>query len=480
MAIPLPGFLGPAYRSASRTADDELLENWFLEKNESPNAPNPWCMLPTPGFELFASVSQAPGRAPFYQRGRAFFVAGFAFYELFTDGSTTQRGTVAADTNPATICANGDAGDQLFITSGGVAYNYDLTSNTLSVTGVGGTTAIMGGFLSARFIYLDPNTGAFYASALYDGTTWDPSFVAQSQSGNPWRAMVVTPDGLIRLLGEFSGEAWADQGSAPFPFSKISNADIEFGIVSSFAFSVDTTITWVAQNAQGRGIVVRAPGYGPERISTHAIETTIQGYATLDGTISLGYQENGHSFSAFTFPDEATWVFDQTSALWHRRTFWDVSSGAVQAKPWRPSWVMQAFNKTLVGDRFTGDIFEMKSSFYSDVDGSVIRRVRQPPRYAVEQRLVTIDNMQVVMDVGNGLSNGQYTEPKLMLQVSRDGGKTFPIERWSSTGPIGAWDTRVRWNNLGQSRNHVFRYVATDPVPWKISECYINQRVGNF
>lgn len=472
-----PGFLGPAYQSASYVADAEVLRNWYLEKNESPGAPQPFAMFPTPGFSTFASVSQAPIRGEFYQNGRAFFVAGFAFYELFSDGTTTQRGTVTADTNPVTINANGDAGEQLWITSGGVGYVYDLNTNTLTISGVPGTTVTMGGFLSGRFLYLDADSGAFYASALYDGSTWDASMVAQSESGDPWRALIVTPDDLIRLIGETTGEAWANQGTSPFPFSKVQEASIPFGIAASFAWTVDTAINWLAQSKQGRGIVVRAPGYGPDRISTHAIEHFIQGYSDISDATAFCYQENGHAFTTFTFPTpDQSWTFDSSIGLWHQRDYWNTLTATSMA--YRPGCSMDAFGKLLVGDRLTGTIYEMSSAFYSDVDGAAIRRMRQPPRFSVDQKRVTIENLQLVMDVGQGLVTGQGTDPQVMLRCSHDGGQTFGNERMASAGAMGRWGTRVRWNQCGQARNFVPQFTATDPVPWRITDCLMTARVG--
>jgi len=46
-----PGLVGPAYQSSSPMAVSERLVNLMIEKNETPNAPSPYCLLPTPGFE---------------------------------------------------------------------------------------------------------------------------------------------------------------------------------------------------------------------------------------------------------------------------------------------------------------------------------------------------------------------------------------------------------------------------------------------
>jgi len=477
-----PGFLGPASAGQSYMADHEVCRNWYLEKNESPNAPQPYALLPTPGVTRIASVSQAPIRGVFAQHGRAFFVAGFAFYELLYDSvteawSTTNRGTVNADGNPVTISANGDAGDQLWITSGGVGYVYDLTTNLLSAQGVGGTTVSMGGFLSARFVYLDATTGAFYASAQYDGTSWAGAMVAQSESGDPWRALVVTPDGLIHLLGEYSGEAWADQGASPFPFSKIAGAGIPYGIVSPFAWGVDTALSWITNNPQGRGMVVRAAGYTPERISTHAIEDTLAPITDWSTVTAWKYQERGHSHFVLTLPTiDQTVVFDATSGFWHTRDYWDVTTGTSRA--YRPGCMMSAFGVTIVGDRVTGDLYTLASTVHTDVGGAAIRRVRQPPRLSADQRRVTVHSLQVILDAGLGLNTGQGSDPQLMLTTSKDGGETWGNERWASAGAQGDYATRVVWDRCGQARNRVDRFVATDPIPWRLVDCVVELTVG--
>ncbi len=473
-----PGFLGPAYQSQSYIADSEVLLNWLLEKNESDGAPNPYVMLPTPGLNLFASVTESPIRGSFYQNGRAFFVAGTVFYELFADGTTTNRGTVAADANPVTINANGDAGNQLWITSGGVGYIFNLGTNALSIQGPAGATVSMGGFLSARFLALDSTTGIFYASALYDGTSWDPLAVAQNESGDPWRALVVTPDNLIRLIGESSGDCYANQGAPPpMPFTKIQEASTPFGISAPFAWTVDTAVSWLAQNKEGRGLIVRAPGYQPERISTHAIETAIHGYDDLSDVTAFSYIEHGHSFVLFTFPSaEATWVYDLATRLWHQRDYWDSASSTSMA--YRPTCTMEAFGTTIVGDRLSGSLYEMGSEFQTDVGGAPIRRVRQPPRLSMEQKRLTIPSLELVMDKGQGTATGQGVNPVMMLEVSRDGGKTFGNQRQSSSGAGGAFEARVRWTNCGQARNFVPRFIASDPVPFPITDCVVNVRVG--
>jgi hypothetical protein len=465
-----PGFVGPSYLSASYMADRERCVNRYPEQTESPTSAAAWALMPCPGFDLFAESDPAPGRGVFAVADEAYAVAGFSFVEVFADSTTTVRGTVEADDTPATLSANGQAGDQVFITSGGVAYVYDRTAHTLAVTGVPGTTATMGGSMDGRSFYLDAVTGTVYCSAQYDAATWDASLFAQSTAGDPWVSMAVTGDRLIHLMGQTTREIWSNQGAAGFPFTPIAEAYAPVGIAAPYGFAVDSGLTFLGQTTTGRPQIYRMNGYTPVVVSTSGIDQVIQGYETMADATAFAYQADGHSFTLFTFgAADATWVVDEKTGLWHERAYWDTVHAVYHA--YRPCCVMSAFGKLLVADRLSGDIYEMTPTVYTDVDGSYIRRMRQPPRWSMDQQRFTVHSLQVVCDVGIGLNTGQGSDPQLTLRTSRDGGKTFGRERSASMGKIGAFGTRVKFDRCGQARNRVDQFVDSDPVPSRLVDC---------
>jgi hypothetical protein len=51
-----------------------------------------------------------------------------------------------------------------------------------------------------------------------------------------------------------------------------------------------------------------------------------------------------------------------------------------------------------------------------------------------------------------------------MIQISRDGGRTFGAEIWHSLGAVGKYKTRVAQRRCGTARDFVFRFAMTDPV----------------
>lgn len=120
-----PGFIGPAYEARAGSADLQRLVNLFLEKNESGNDEDVWTMYSTPGTTAFCTLPTSPFRGIWYGENRLFVVSGAAFYEVFSNGTYTNRGTIANDGNPAYIFPNGN---QVMVVSGGQVYIDDGTT----------------------------------------------------------------------------------------------------------------------------------------------------------------------------------------------------------------------------------------------------------------------------------------------------------------------------------------------------------------
>ena len=76
-----------------------------------------------------------------------------------------------------------------------------------------------------------------------------------------------------------------------------------------------------------------------------------------------------------------------------------------------------------------------------------------------------------------GLTPG--ADPQVMLRISNDGGKTWTEELWRSAGKLGEYTKRVSWNRMGSARRRVFEVTMTDPIPWKITGCYLESQVAD-
>ena len=477
-----PSFVGPSYTVASPRAGVETSMNWFVEKMESPGAKMPSILLPSPGVEAFSTLATGPIRGVFGQAGRAFVVGGTKLYELDKLGVATSRGTVSIDNNPVTFAANGDAGGEIALTSGGKLYVFTLATDTFSGPIQDSTSteikATMVAHMSGYFLAFDDSTSKVMISDLNDGLTWDAlQFFQRTRGGDPLKAMDVKTD-EVWIWGEKTSEAWFNSGASPMPFEPISGAFFEHGIVAPFSVArVGSSFIWLARSEEGEGMVMRSSGFQPERISTHAVEQAICSYTTISDAVSFAYQDDGHVFYVLNFPEaRATWVFDETTGLWHERGTWNTDLVSFDA--WHLQYHMIMFGKHLVGDRASGVVFDMSSSFYVDVNGNGIRRVRRAPHLSVEEQRMFYSKFQLDMDVGEGLTIGQGDDPQVMLRLSNDGGRTWGNELWASAGKLGQYTTRAIWFRLGSARDRVFEVSVSDPIPWRLIGAYLDVHKG--
>jgi len=471
-----PGFIGTSNAAPTLIANCERSVNLYAASVDSPFAPTGVALLSTPGQSVFATSTDIGGRGALSVAGRAFVVIGTSFYEVLSTGSVTLRGAVAVDANPATISYNGTSGGQLFITSGGNGYCYDMAAHTFTTELTG--TATQGGMLNGRFLAFSVVDGLVRFSSLNDGTAWDPTdFFGRSQAADPWMAMVVR-GGEIWLIGESTGEVWYDSGAFPLPFALISGSTFEFGTPSTFsAAKAGDFITWLSQDKDGGGTIVAAKGFGPSQISTYSVANALSGYrrdSTIDDCEVLVYQQDQHTFACFSFPTAgATWAADLSMNMsWHERGVWDSAAGRFRI--WGPRAHCYAFGKNLVVSHGSAVVSELDPTIATELNGTGIRRLRVPPPiWAAPGGRLTVDRLQVIVEPGLADVTGAGSDPHLMMRHSYDT-KTWGAERMASVGKIGEFAKRCVFTRCGSSE---FLWVPevsfSAPVPLRISDADI-------
>jgi len=362
-----PGFIGATDRVSARTVNAERTINWYPEIATGTPKSKTW-LAPTPGCLAHVILGAGPIRAMYSEEGRCWAVGGSSFFELFEDGTFTYIGEVGLDNYSATISSNGSDGNQLFITSNGDGFIFDLVTNTLTpITAPDFPTPVaMGAFVDGYFLALTANTDRFQISALENGLLWDPLDVALvSQTTGIIRALVPVHR-EVWLLGTAMTTVWADIGDPDFPFAPIPGAYIEQGIGSRFGWTqVDNSLFWLGNNEDGGRVAYRAQGYTPQRISTHAVEQAWDAVSTLTDTIAWSYQERGHAFACWYIPAaETSWCYDVATQAWHERALWNPALLA-----WEPhlarchTWVWE---RHLVGDRQSPAVYHLDAGTFTD------------------------------------------------------------------------------------------------------------------
>jgi hypothetical protein len=337
----------------------------------------------------------------------------------------------------------------------------------------GGTVDITDNY----FVYNKPESQLWAASDLLSPITDPLSFA--SKDGSPDDLVSIIVDRReVYLLGEMSSEVWINSGAVPFPFTRIPGTSTQQGIAAQYSMSrMGNSFAYVSKNNRGEAMIVRMNGYFPERISTHAVETTLVNQNVSDA-IAWTYQLEGHEVYVATFPsigtNGLTWAFDNTTGLWHK---WLYRNNQNEYERHRGNCCAFFNQQVLVGDYENGKIYQLSRNYYTD-DGQPIRRIRRAPHITSDLQRQYFHELQIQFQPGVGLSTGQGDDPQAMLRWSNDGGSTWSNEYWTTIGKQGKYLNRAIWRRLGFSRDKVFEVSISDPVKAVIISANLKAEAG--
>jgi hypothetical protein len=386
-----------------------------------------------------------------------------------TDGTIiTALGTGSGGTGTYTVSPSQTAASATIY-----ALNWTTLPSTDGAFEGGGTVDITDNY----FLYNKPDSQLWAASDLLSPITDPLSFA--SKDGSPDDLVSIIVDRReVYLLGEMSSEVWIDSGGVPFPFTRIPGTSTQQGIAAQWSMArMGNSFAYVSKNNRGEAMIVRMNGYFPERISTHAVETTLVNQNVSDA-LAWTYQLEGHEVYVVTFPsigeNGLTWAYDNTTGLWHK---WLYRNNQNQFERHRGNCCAFFNQQVLVGDYENGKIYQVAREFYTD-DGQPIRRIRRAPHITSDLQRQYFHELQIQFQPGVGLSTGQGQDPQAMLRWSNDGGSTWSNEYWTSIGKQGKYQNRAIWRRLGWSRDKVFEVSVSDPVKAVIISANLKAEAG--
>jgi len=455
-------FLGGSFSGRSPSFDAQRTVNLYPELGESGSSRSPIALIGTPGLKPWLSLIGGAIRGVIrFSSTISIVIAGLNVWKVLDDKTATLIGAVLSNSTTVSMASNG----QIIMMTAGLTDAYFINPTTETVTQITDPDFVGAGrvdFIDGYFVWNVPSTGKFQITQLY-GTGIDALDFATAEGAPDNLVSVLVNHREIWLFGESTVEIWYDAGGADFPLQRIQGAFLECGCAAKDSVAkMDNTVFWLSTDDRGQGIVQRASGYTPQRVSNHAFEAAVALYSTISDALAFTYQQEGHSFYVISFPTAgATWCFDASNGLWHERAY-RLSSGVLTRH--RANCQMNFAGKTLVGDWETGLVYELDLNTYTD-NGQPIERSRIGQHVTNGGKYSFYQAFEVFMQTGVGLQSGQGSNPQAMLRWSDDGGYTWSNERWADIGPVGARDARVRWRRLGKSRDRLFMVVVSDPIP---------------
>lgn len=429
------------------------LLNAYAEQSEGDRA-DPFAVMAIPGLIPFADISAFPVRGQHVMAEVLYAVIGTTLYSVAEDGTETPLGTIGGSL-PVQMADNGE---QLAIQGGALNNQGYVLSEGVLYTGIANLPPVSGVvYVDGYFLWPVFNSDQFVISGLNDGLSYDPLDVATVE-GDPDNVVGVTVlQREIQFYGARTVEIWFNSGAADFPFERSPNAFIERGCRDRDSIvKIDNSVHFVGDDL----IVYRLNGYTPARISNHAIEFKI---ASASWFRSFTYTQEGAKFHVLN-TDVGTWAYEMSTGAWAERR----SLGYVN---YRVANAVQVYGQTVMGNAYVGKLYIPSLDVFTE-DGDVIPVEIVYPGIQTNRLKSTCYSLEVYCETGVG--NADDPDPTIIMQYSKDGGRTFSAELPRSLGAVGEYLTRCIWRSGIQFRQLQFKLKLPSITKRYVIAAYAN------
>lgn len=381
-------------------------------------------------------------------------VSGTTLYKISSVGVATTIGTISGTNR----CIFANDGTNMIITTGGTGYQ--LSGTTLSqITDTDFENGNSSSYLNQQFIY-DGNGGRFQVSDVGDPDSLQPNNFATAES---------SPDDTIRtfpfrervyIFGERSVETWYNSGTGNPPFSRVNGGTMNVGLGA--IHSVAATDDYCYFLGDDRR-VYRFSSHQPQNVTSIAISHQIGLMIDFSDAIASIYQIEGQSFYIITFPTAGkTYGFNEQAAAW-----FSLSTGANQSRYIGEDYI-ECYGKKFIASKEDGSVLQLSLTTYTD-NSSVKSQERiigpiNGTSLGIPAERLLMSYVDLVMEMGVGISTGQGSNPQLLISASFDGGKSWTNEDDVLLGRTGEGRLKARWDHMESFYSCFIRIKCTDPV----------------
>lgn len=410
-------------------------------------------LLSRPGLGLAATRGAGPVYQVFKQPGvlsdTLFTVSGANLY-----AEATNVGAIDFDGTPQVSLAG--YADRVFVTGGKNLFQYNGTAFS-SVTVPDGNYVLKVLTGASRLIVLIKGTQTFYWSDVLNSTIGALSFATAENVPDGLLDAVFVGDTLV-LFGSNSVEHWPVTQDATLPFQPLIGRTFDVGIKNTGASCKwNSNYIWVTN--QNR-VCITSPD---NIISFDGLETRIQNSATAQ---LFKFDLDGDEYIGMALENE-TWIYRPSVKTWSTFESYGYDK-----------FVPSTYSGGYFGSSIDGKLYSWTTD-YTDPDTILERKFSAFSPINTDG--VVVDNLSLRVNSGQTPNiTGIYSEPKIEMRFSRDGGQTFSDWRSRSLGKQGEYRKKVYWTGLGMFSypGALFEFRVTDPITFRISSVTINEPIG--
>lgn len=469
MKVPL------AYGAYDRSigAFPHLIQMNMVAERTPTQIETPLALIARPGLTFFASVGSGSLRGISRKNGlfdeAAVIVSGNEVYTLSTSASPVlQTGALETSMGRVQIALGRDPngvsqarivdGTRIYLTQNGTttAENFPSGSETDGASSVA--------YIRQFWLAVKTSTAQVYYLVPGD-TDWNAlDFASAEYQPDPIVCIGILGEQIF-LLGSSSTEVWALTGSTSPAIAPYGGLAWNVGCKArDTVVNVRNTLVWVSD----RGEVVQSTGGEPMIISDHGLDEQIR---QSDPTTLMAwtFTVDGHTYYVLSLEDQ-TWIYDMVTKLWSRASSRDYNY-------WRAGLGCDVSGNAYAADIRPGSntIWSIAPDTMSDDGDEIIRTCTA--FFEMRDGKLACGNISIVCSAGQGLQTGQGANPLVGMAYSDDYGQTFSDYEYISSGQVGQYNYRVRWNRKGSlhSPGRYFRFRCSDPVTFRMSDVRMNE-----
>ena len=438
-----------------------------------------------PGLRQFIDTGSLPIRGIVPKDGTLTFYLAVGNRVIVSEANQPLRTVATLDTHIGPVWMD-DNGVQLFINDGSSPFIYTYQTGVATpITDPDYPRGARGAvFLAGRFWVFVPainsgKDGRCYSSDQQNGLAWD---------GLNFFTPAARPDGILAIerrgddlavIGQKTIEWWSQgpvtlQGALGFIPSSSANSDVG-GIAERGAAIVDQRFLFLGKE-KSTARIYEANGYQVTAISTPAVEDSLSKVSGLTSAVCCSYTVSGHPLFQITVPGgtkqtAVTWVYDLSTKLWSKR-------GSVNKPYYRGLLTAATLNNVYMTDAFNGKLYVIDPETNSD-DG-------EPSEFEVTSTYLMKDGDSLILHavwvdcetgIGNAVPPGD--DPQAIMQISKDGGRTWGQEHFIPLGKIGDYTRQAKLRRLGSAKKFAIKFRILEPVPRRVVGAYLLMEPGN-
>lgn len=461
---------GPSYQSRSKPLSSQQTVNWYQQFNDE--GKDNFVLLPFPGLKQLGSFdTELLDRGMWRMKEIAYQVKGNSLYVIDKFGNHTRLGFIP---NTDRVIMSDD-GINLIIITGGDTYIYSSDTNALKKSTIIVNGARSVDYLNDNFLF---TFDEFTLVAVFDNVAKD--FVSEGQIG-----AITKPDDIVRdfvfeqtvwRMGVRTIEGWYNNPNVNPPISRLEGQIFDVGLAALHSVAqTDEAFYWLGDD----NAIYRARAGTKDRISTDAISNAISQCTHISDAYAYTFTMEGQNFYAINFcPDNLTLVVNESLG---KKGWFELSSG-IDDERYQGSSLLSVYGKSLLADESNGKVYELDFDTYTN-DSETLKRTRiatsiNGDLLGAKGKRVQMSRFEFIMETGEGLISGQGDNPRVMIEASYDGGRSWSHGTWARVGRMGEHVLKVEWFNLNTFYDCILRISTTDPVNYSIYSGTVELRLA--